>query len=62
MCDLPGNKMEVPGEVIRSPVGAEAAVLAVVGFQSGEISLQTVCSGRNMPVVKVMEHVRQSVH
>ena len=57
MWALPGCEVEVPGEVIWSPLGAEASVLAVVTFQSGEVSLQTVCSGRNMPVVEVVEQV-----
>ena len=40
-------------EVIRPPEGAkradgaEAAMLSVMGFQSGEVSLQTVYGGRN---------------
>ena len=57
MCALPGHEVEVPGEVFRPPVGAEAAMLALVGFQSGEVSLQTVCSGRDMRVVKAVEQV-----
>ena len=59
MCDLSGCEMEIPGEVIRPPARAEPAVLTVVGFQSGEVSLQTVCSGRDVRVVEVVEHVGQ---
>ena len=52
MCALSGHEVEVPGEVIRSPVGAEAAMLAVVGFQSGEVPLQAVGGGRDVRVVE----------
>ena len=57
MWALPGCEVEVPGEVIWSPLGAEASVLAVVTFQSGEVTLQTVCSGQDMRVVKAVEQV-----
>ncbi len=40
MCDLSGCEVEVPGEVIRSFLGTETAVLAVVRFQAGEVPFQ----------------------
>ena len=57
-CDLPGCEVEVPGEVIRSFPRAETTVLAVVGFQTGEVSFQPVGSYRDMRVVKAVEQVR----
>ena len=35
MCASFDHEVEVPGELVRPPVGAEAAVLTVVGFQAG---------------------------
>ena len=58
MWALPGCEVEVPGEVIWSPLGAEAAVLAVVGFQAGEVPLPPIGSRRNVRVVKAVEQVR----
>ena len=60
MVDLSGCEVEVPGEVIRSFVGTETAMLAVVGFQALEVSFQPVGSGRDLRVVEVVEHVGQS--
>ncbi len=60
MWALPGCEVEVPGEVIRSLLGAETTVLAVVGFQTGEVSFQPVGSGRDVRVVEVVEHVGES--
>ena len=34
MCDLFDHEVEVPGEVIRQFVGANSAMLALVGFQA----------------------------
>ena len=42
--------MEIPGEVVRSLEGAEAAeaaVLSVVGIKSGKLSFQTIVRGWN---------------
>ena len=59
MWALPGHEVEVPGEIIRPSVGSETAVLAVMGFQAGEVSFQPIGSGRYVRVVEVVEHIWQ---
>ena len=59
---LSGHEVEVPGEVVRQIVGSETAVLPVVGFQTGEVALQSVGGRRDALVVEVVEHVGQRMH
>ena len=46
---------------MRPFVGSETTMLAVVGFQPGEVSFQPIGRGRDARIVKVVKHVREGV-
>ena len=53
MCDFVGYEVEVPGEVIWSPVGVEPAVLSVVGFHSETVSGTNAPTPAQVPAPRV---------
>ena len=57
-----GDIVEVPLEVAVALSFAQASVLAVAGFEPGEVAFKTVGRSRDEMIIEVVEHIRQCPH